>query len=53
MDNTLRWRNLRKVTICQVQGPAFLAAMMVAWACDFIIAAENAEFGDMAATRLA
>lgn len=51
LDNTLRWRNLRKVTICQVQGPAFLGAMMVAWACDFIIAAENAEFGDMAATR--
>jgi enoyl-CoA hydratase len=51
LDNTLRWRNLRKVTICQVQGPAYLGAMMVAWACDFIVAAENAEFGDMAATR--
>jgi enoyl-CoA hydratase len=51
LDNTLRWRNLRKVTICQVQGPCYLAAMMPAWACDFIIAAENAEFADMALTR--
>jgi enoyl-CoA hydratase len=51
LDNTLRWRNLRKVTICQVQGPAYLAAAMVAWACDFIVCADDAEFGDMAATR--
>jgi enoyl-CoA hydratase len=51
LDMTLRWRNLRKVTICQVQGPAYLAAAMVAWACDFIVCAENATFGDMAATR--
>jgi enoyl-CoA hydratase len=51
LQNTLRWRNLRKVTICQVQGPAYLAAAMVAWACDFIVCAENASFGDMAATR--
>jgi enoyl-CoA hydratase len=51
LDNTLRWRNLRKVTVCQVQGPAYLAAAMVAWACDFICAAQDAEFGDMAATR--
>jgi enoyl-CoA hydratase len=51
LDNTLRWRNLRKVTICQVQGPAYLAAAMVAWACDFIVCAEDASFGDMAATR--
>jgi enoyl-CoA hydratase len=51
LDNTLRWRNLRKVTIAQVQGPAYLASAMLAWACDFIVAAEDAEFGDMAATR--
>jgi enoyl-CoA hydratase len=51
LDNTLRWRNLRKVTVCQVQGPAYLSAAMVAWACDFICAAEDVEFGDMAATR--
>jgi enoyl-CoA hydratase len=51
LDNHLRWRNLRKVTICQVQGPAYLGAAMTAWACDFIVCAENATFGDMAATR--
>jgi enoyl-CoA hydratase len=51
LDNTLRWRNLRKVTVCQVQGPAYIAAAMIAWACDFICAAEDAEFGDPAATR--
>jgi enoyl-CoA hydratase len=51
LQNTLRWRNLRKVTICQVQGPSYLASMMIAWACDFICAARNATFADMAATR--
>jgi enoyl-CoA hydratase len=51
VNNTLRWRNLRKITICQVQGPAYLAAAMIAWACDFICAAENATFADPAATR--
>jgi enoyl-CoA hydratase len=51
LDNTLRWRNLRKVTICQVQGPSYLASVMVAWACDFICAAQDAQFADMAATR--
>jgi enoyl-CoA hydratase len=51
LDNHLRWRNLRKVTVCQVQGPAFIGAAMVAWTCDFICAAEDAEFGDPAAVR--
>jgi enoyl-CoA hydratase len=51
VNNTLRWRNLRKITICQVQGPAYLAAAMIAWACDFICAAEDATFADPAATR--
>jgi enoyl-CoA hydratase len=51
LDNTLRWRNLRKVTVAQVQGPSYLASMMLAWACDFIVCSEDAEFGDMAATR--
>lgn len=51
LDNTLRWRNLRKVTVCQVQGPSYLASMMIAWACDFIVAADDAVFADMAAVR--
>jgi enoyl-CoA hydratase len=51
LQNTLRWRNLRKITICQVQGPAYIAAAMTAWACDLICAAENATFADPAATR--
>jgi enoyl-CoA hydratase len=51
-ENTLRWRNLRKVTIAQVHGQCFAAALMLAWCCDFIVAAEDAEFTDVVGTRL-
>jgi len=50
--NTLRWRNLRKITIAQVHGPVFAAGLMLMWACDLIVAAENAEFADVVGTRL-
>lgn len=51
-ENTRRWRNLRKITIAQVHGNVFSAALMLAWSCDFIIAAEGTEFADVVATRL-
>ena len=51
-ENTLRWRNLRKITIAQVQGKCFAAALMLAWACDLIVASDDAEFTDVVGTRL-
>lgn len=50
--NTLRWRNLRKVTIAQVQGQCYSAGLMLAWACDFIVASKDAQFTDVVGTRL-
>ena len=41
-ENTRRWRDLRKITIAQVQGNAISAALMLIWACDLIVAAEIA-----------
>ncbi|WP_034508622.1 enoyl-CoA hydratase [Blastococcus sp. URHD0036] len=51
-QNTLRWRNLRKVTVAQVHGQVFAAGLMLSWACDFITAAEDATFADVVGTRL-
>jgi enoyl-CoA hydratase len=51
-QNTLRWRNLRKITICQVQGPVYAAGLMLMWSCDLIVAAEDANFADVVGTRL-
>ena len=51
-DNTRRWRNLRKITIAQVQGNALAAALMLIWACDLIVASDDAKFSDVVAVRL-
>jgi len=51
-QNTLRWRNLRKITIAQVHGPVLAAGLMLAWACDLIVAAEGTVFADVVGTRL-
>ncbi|MBV1893616.1 MAG: enoyl-CoA hydratase [Ilumatobacteraceae bacterium] len=51
-QNTLRWRNLRKITIAEVHGPVFAAGLMLAWSCDLIVAAENTTFADVVANRL-
>ena len=49
-ENTCRWRDLRKITIAQVQGNAISAGLMLIWACDLIVAADNAKlFHDNAA----
>jgi enoyl-CoA hydratase len=52
LDNHLRWRELRKITIAQVQGSCVSAGLQVAWTCDLIVAAENATFADVVPTRL-
>jgi enoyl-CoA hydratase len=51
-QNTLRWRNLRKITIAQVHGTVFAAGLMLMWACDLITADEDTEFADVVGTRL-
>jgi enoyl-CoA hydratase len=51
-ENTLRWRNLRKITIAQVHGPVYAAGLMLAWCCDLIVAAEDTTFADVVGTRL-
>jgi enoyl-CoA hydratase len=50
--NTLRWRDLRKITIAEVHGKVYAAGLMLMWACDLIIAAEDTEFADVVGTRL-
>jgi enoyl-CoA hydratase len=51
-QNTMRWRNLRKITIAQVHGPVYSAGLMLMWACDLIIAADNTTFADVVGTRM-
>ena len=51
-DNTRRWRNLRKITIAQVHGPVYSAGLMLMWACDLIVAAQDVVFADVVGTRL-
>jgi len=50
-QNTLRWRNLRKITVAQVQGGVYSAALMLMWACDLVVAAEGTRFADMVGNR--
>ena len=51
-QNTCRWRDLRKITIAQVQGNAISAGLMLIWACDLIVAADNAKFSDVVGVRM-
>ncbi len=41
-----RWRNFAKPTIAAVQGKCIAGGLMLAWPCDIIVAADNAEFCD-------
>ncbi len=51
-ENTRRWRNLRKITVAEVQGAVYAAGLMLMWACDLIVAADNVIFADVVGTRL-
>lgn len=51
-NNTLRWRNLRKITIAQVHGDVYAAGLMLMWACDLIVGSEEVNFADVVGTRL-
>jgi enoyl-CoA hydratase len=50
-ENTKRWRNLRKITIAQVNGTVYAAGLMLMWACDLIVAADDARFAEVVGTR--
>jgi enoyl-CoA hydratase len=51
-ENTRRWRNLRKITIAQVHGEVYSAGLMLMWACDLIVGADDVRFADVVGTRL-
>ena len=46
LQATRRWRDLSKPTIAAVQGRCLAGGLMLAWACDLIVASEDAEFCD-------
>jgi enoyl-CoA hydratase len=48
LEITLRWRDVPKPTIAQVQGYCIMGGLMLASACDLIIASEDALFADRA-----
>jgi enoyl-CoA hydratase len=52
LTNTRRWRDLRKITIASVHGPVYSAGLMIMWACDLIVAAEDTVFADVVGTRM-
>ena len=51
-ENTRRWRNLRKITIGQAHGDVYAAGLMLLWACDLIVAADDTTFSDVVGARL-
>lgn len=50
LNLTRRWRNVAKPTIAAVQGKCLGAGLAVAWACDLILAADDATFSDPVVT---
>lgn len=50
LESARRWRNISKPTICAVQGKCIAGALIFAWVCDLIIAADNAKFSDPVVT---
>jgi enoyl-CoA hydratase len=46
LDLVRRWREIPKPTIAAVQGACIAGGLMLAWACDLLVAADNAYFAD-------
>lgn len=53
LDMTERWRNAPKPTIAEVQGAVISGGVMLAWACDLIVCADDASFRDNTAGDMA
>lgn len=53
LEMTERWRNVPKPTIAEVQGAVIAGGVMLAWACDLIVCADDARFRDNTAGDLA
>jgi enoyl-CoA hydratase len=51
-DNTRRWRNLRKILVGEMHGPVLAGGLMLAFACDLVVAADDTTFADVVGTRL-
>ena len=45
-------RDFPRVTIAQVHGDVYAAGLMLMWACDLIVAADDVTFADVVGTRL-
>jgi len=46
LDMVKRWQNVSKPTIAMVHGRCIAGGLMLAWACDIIVASEDAVFQD-------
>jgi enoyl-CoA hydratase len=51
-DNTRRWRNLRKILVGELHGPVLAGGLILAFACDLVVAADDTTFADVVGTRL-
>ncbi|WP_413468128.1 enoyl-CoA hydratase [Mycobacterium sp. RTGN4] len=43
---SMKWRNVDKPSIASVQGKCIAGGLLLAWPCDLIIAADDAQFSD-------
>lgn len=50
LDMVRRWQTLSKPTIAQVHGKCIAGGLMLAWACDIIVASRDAMFQDPVVT---
>lgn len=52
LEITERWRNIPKPTIAEIQGAVVAGGIMLAWACDLIVCADDARFRDNTASEM-
>ena len=52
LEITERWRNAPKPTIAEIQGAVVAGGLMLAWACDLIVCADDVRFRDNTAAEM-